>query len=171
MAASDVLESSANVRDSARGWHQLQVAVLGFIGLCGVLQRGRPENPMWLQTLAALLIVGALAIALAAIFVVGRVAWPPAAPASPLDAARRLRTGIRLTILAVAVLALGTVSMWWPQSGDNGARVSVQAVDGRTWCGRLTATQAGAIGVDTEAGPIVVAFPNVAALQPVDSCG
>ena len=77
MAGSDVLDSSADVRGSARGWHQLQVAVLGFIGLCGVLQRGRPENPMWLQTLAALLIVGALAIALAAIFVVGRVAWPP----------------------------------------------------------------------------------------------
>src|SRR5213080_1272285 len=84
MAGSDVLDSGADVRDSARGWHQLQVAVLGFIGLCGVLQRGRPENPMWLQTLAALLIVGALVIALAAIFVVGRVAWPPSAP--PPDA-------------------------------------------------------------------------------------
>jgi hypothetical protein len=143
--------------------------VLGFIGLCGVLQRARPENPMWLQTLAALLIVGALVIAVAAVFVVGRVAWPPSAP--PADAARRLRTGIRLTILAVAVLALGTVSMWWPQGADNGGRVTVQAVDGRTWCGRLTATQAGTVGVDTEAGPIVVAFPNVAALKPVGSCG
>src|SRR2546421_12292596 len=123
MAATDAVDSSADVRASARGWHQLQVAVLGFIGLCGVLQRGRPENPTWLQTLAALLIVGALAIALAAIFVVGRVAWPPAAP--PLDAARRLRTGIRLTILAVGLLALGTVSMWWPQHGADGARVSL----------------------------------------------
>jgi hypothetical protein len=124
---------------------------------------------MWLQTLAALLIVGALVIAVAAVFVVGRVAWPPSAP--PADAARRLRIGIRLTILAVAVLALGTGSMWWPQGRDNGPQVTVHAVDGRTWCGRLAATQAGAVAVDTEAGPVVVALSNVAALQPVDSCG
>lgn len=169
MAASDVLDSSADVRGSARGWHQLQVAVLGFIGLCGVLQRGQPENPMWLQTLAALLIVGALVIAIAAIFVVGRVAWPPAAP--PPDAARRLRTGIRLTILAVAVLALGTASMWWPKNAGHGARVSVQAADGRAWCGRLTATQGGAVAVETDTGPVVVALANIAALEPVDTCG
>jgi hypothetical protein len=137
--------------------------------LCGVLQRGRPANPVWLQTLAALLIVGALVIALAAIFVVGRVAWPPAAP--PPDGSRRLRTGIRLTIVAVAVLALGTASMWWPQSGDDAAQVSVQAADGRTWCGHLTATRPGAVGVETDAGPVVLALANVAALQPVDSCG
>ena len=169
MAGSDVPDSSADVRGSARGWHQLQVAVLGFIGLCGVLQRGRPENPMWLQTLAALLIVGALAIALAAIFVVGRVAWPPGSP--PPDAARRLRTGIRLTILAVAILAVGTVSGWWPQERKGGMQVTVQAADGRTWCGRLTATRAGGVGVETEAGPVVVALANIAALQPVNSCG
>ena len=51
MAGSEAVDVSADVRGSARGWHQLQVAVLGFVGLCGVLQRGRPENPMWLQTL------------------------------------------------------------------------------------------------------------------------
>jgi hypothetical protein len=169
MAGNDALDSSADVRESARGWHQLQVAVLGFVGLCGVLQRGRPENPMWLQTLAALLILGAFVIALAAIFVVGRVAWPASAP--PLDAARRLRTGIRLTIFAVAVLALGTVSMWWPQDGDDGGQVTVQAVDGRTWCGPLAATRVGAVSVETEAGAVVVPLANVAALQPVESCG
>ena len=169
MAGSDVLESSADVRSSARGWHQLQIAVLGLIGICGVLQRGRPEIPMWLQTVAALLIVGALLIALAAIFVVGRVAWPLAAP--PQDAARHLRTGIRLTILAVAMLALGTVSMWWPEGGDDGNQVAVQAVDGRTWCGNLIASRTGAVRLETGAGPVVVALTDVAALQPVDSCG
>ncbi len=169
MAGTEVLEPSADVRGSARGWHQLQVAVLGFIGLCGVLQRGRPEIPMWLQTLAALLIFGALVIALSAIFVVGRVAWPPAA--SPLDAGRRLRTGIRLTILAVAMLALGTLSMWWPENGDGGGQVTVQSADGRVWCGHVTAARAGTVGVRTDAGSVVVALTDVAALQPVDSCG
>ena len=76
-AADSATDGVADLRDSARGWHQIQLAVLGFVGLCGVLQRGRPENPSWLQTLALLLIVAALVTALAAVFVVGRVAWPP----------------------------------------------------------------------------------------------
>ena len=40
MAEGEAQEPGADVRGSARGWHQLQVFVLGFIGLCGVLQRG-----------------------------------------------------------------------------------------------------------------------------------
>ena len=92
------------------------------VGLCGVLQPGRPENPDWLQTLAALLIFGALATALIAIAVVGRVAWPPARP--PAHPAGQLKTGILLTFLAVAMLALGTSSMWWPQSEKSGEQVT-----------------------------------------------
>lgn len=169
MAGTEAADSQyGDVRDSARGWHQIQIAVLGFIGLCGVLQRGRPDNPMWLQTLAGLLIVGALLTALVAIFVVGRVAWPPAGP--PPRPAQRLRTGILLTVVAVGMLALGTVSMWWPEDGEKGARVEIQATDGRAWCGRLTAAGAGAVSVQTDAGPVVVALRNVAALQPVESC-
>lgn len=159
---------SAAISDSARGWHQIQLAVLGFVGLCGVLQRGRPENPMWLQTLAAVLIFGALATALIAIAVVGRVAWPPARP--PAQPARQLKIGILLTFLAVAMLALGTSSMWWPESSSTGEQVQVQAADGRTWCGRLTEERQGTVGVETDEGPVVLRLADVAALRPAGSC-
>ena len=167
-AAGSEFGDVAGARDSARGWHQIQLAVLGFVGLCGVLQRGRPENPTWLQTLAALLIFGALATALVAIFVVGRVAWPPARP--PAQPAKQLKTGILLTFLAVALLALGTSSMWWPQTGSEGGQVQVQAADGQTWCGRLTEERAGTVGVQTDQGPVVLRLADVAALRPADTC-
>jgi hypothetical protein len=34
----------AELRTSARGWHGVQLAVLGFIGLCAVLQ-GQADSP------------------------------------------------------------------------------------------------------------------------------
>jgi hypothetical protein len=170
MAGTEVAGSgdSAGTRDSARGWHQIQLAVLGFVGLCGVLQHGRPENPTWLQTLAAVLIFGALAIALIAIAVVGRVAWPPARP--PAHPAGQLKTGILLTFLAVAMLALGTSSMWWPQSDEAGEQVQVQAADGQMFCGRLAAARDGTVGVQTDAGPVVLRLADVAAVRPADTC-
>ena len=66
----------AALRASARGWHSVQLAVIGFIGLCGVLQGGRPDNPMWLQVLAGVLALAALAIACVATVLVALVAWP-----------------------------------------------------------------------------------------------
>jgi hypothetical protein len=167
-AADSESRRSATVRDSARGWHQIQLAVLGFVGLCGVLQQGRPGNPMWLQTLAGLLVVGALLTALVAIFIVGRVAWPPAAP--PARPAEHLRAGILLTFVAVGMLALGTASMWWPESAQQGEQVELQAADGRAWCGRLTAARDGAVSVQADSGAVILAVGDVAALRPVDSC-
>jgi hypothetical protein len=168
-AADSATDGVADVRDSARGWHQIQLAVLGFVGLCGVLQRGRPENPSWLQTLALLLIVGALVTALAAVFVVGRVAWPPgSAPARP---ERVLRTGIVLTFIAVGLLALGTTSMWWPESkGAASGQVEVRAADGQSWCGRLAAARPGAVAVQTGDRTILIGLGDVATLRSVDSC-
>jgi hypothetical protein len=165
---SAAVSTAAETRDSARGWHQIQLAVLGFVGLCGVLQRGRPDNPMWLQSLAALLIFGALATALIAIAVVGRVAWPLARP--PAQPAKQLKTGILLTFLAVAMLALGTTSMWWPESRSQGEQVQVQAADGQTWCGRLTEEREGTVGVRTDEGPVVIRLADVAAVRPAGTC-
>jgi hypothetical protein len=168
-AAASEPREPAEVRDSARGWHQIQLAVLGFVGLCGVLQRGRPDNPMWLQTVAGLLIIAALVTALVAVFIVGRVAWPPAGVAA--RPARQLRTGILLTFVAVGMLALGTTSMWWPESGGTREQVRIQSADGRVWCGRLAAARDGTVGVRTDEGAVILALGDVAALRPVDSCG
>src|SRR5215469_6327054 len=61
---------------SARGWHTIQMAVLGFIGICGVLRTASSPAPRAVQWLSAALAVAALAAACVAIFTVGRVAYP-----------------------------------------------------------------------------------------------
>jgi hypothetical protein len=120
------------LRASAKGWHGVQMAVLGFIGLCGVLQRDDAGDPTWLQVWALLLAVAALLTALWAIVLVGRAAWPLYGPQpelpSELDyearlrvASRQLSRGLALTFVSVALLALGTASAWWPSSAEAAA--------------------------------------------------
>ena len=106
---------------SARGWHTIQMAVLGFIGICGILRTASSPAPRAVQWLAAALAVAALAAACVAIFTVGRVAYPvgdvtDGASAVPgaAGAAARLRTGIRLTIVALILAVIAALSGWWP---------------------------------------------------------
>jgi hypothetical protein len=107
---------------SAQGWHTIQLAVLGFIGICGVL-RGTSTSPSGVQVLAAILAVAALAVACIAIFTVGRVAYPVNAAVDNSDggpeiaqARRQLHTGIRLTVLALILIAIAALSGWWPRT-------------------------------------------------------
>ena len=169
-----------DLRTSARGWHGVQIATIGFIGLCGVLQRGRPDNPTWLQVCAGILAVAALVLACAGTFLVARVAWPlyggRTNEAGDLvrDAAR-LRRGLVYTFSAVAVVALATASGWWPQPGGGTgagatASVSVQAANGQRLCGTLVDAGPGRIGVSANGGPVAIALADVAALAPVGSC-
>jgi hypothetical protein len=100
------------LRTSARGWHGVQLAVLGFIGLCGALQSGSEgSGPGWLQRAAAVLVLAALAVACLATVLVASEAWPVyAGRPDPANGGadtvvrrggRHLRTGIALTFLAV----------------------------------------------------------------------
>jgi hypothetical protein len=172
--------SLEELRASARGWHGVQLAVIGFIGLCGVLKGGRPDNPMWLQTLAVLLVFVALALACAATYLVARVAWPLyGAREAPVDeaaevarAGRRIKQGLVLTFTAVAVLAVATASGWWPQPvGDTGgAQVTVQARSGERLCGSLGEASTGSLSVTVQGRPVVVSLDNVAAIAPAGSC-
>ena len=63
-----------NALGSVRGWHTIQMAVLGFIGICGILRTASSPAPRAVQWLAGALAVAALAGACTAIFTVGRVA-------------------------------------------------------------------------------------------------
>jgi hypothetical protein len=160
MSDEDALSGSgqdrlSELRASAKGWHGVQMAVLGFIGLCGVLQRDDGDDPSWLQMWALLFAVAALATALYAIVLVGRAAWPLYGPQpEPLpesdssyarhvrDASRQLSRGLALTFVSVALLALGTASAWWPSeatssSSSSGGLVEVRANSGQTVCGQL----------------------------------
>jgi hypothetical protein len=161
---------------SARGWHTIQMAVLGFIGICGVLRTADSPAPRAVQWVSAALAVAALAAAALAIFNVGRVAYPVSdAPdgASPLPpagrAASRLRAGIRLTVVAVILAVIAALSGWWPAS-SSAAAVAVTATNGQAWCGPLVTGPAGAISVRTGNGVITVPAQAIAQIRPVAQC-
>src|SRR5262245_57076091 len=149
------------LRGSARGWHGVQLAVLGFIGLCGVLQQNAGSGkPDWLRVLAGLLVLAAFAIACLATVLVALAAWPVYGPHSRTEdedrdvagTSKRLRTGITLTYVAVAVLALATSSAWWPgsASGQDQNAVEVATQTGQI-CGSLaTPSRPGMLAVSAE---------------------
>jgi hypothetical protein len=161
---------------SARGWHTIQMGVLGFIGLCGVLRTGGGSLPAWVQWLAGVLAVAALVLGAAAVYLVGRVAYPIDGPGVPDPAALaraigRLRGGVRLTILALILIVIAALSGWWPKTADAGAAtVTVADVGGRSWCGTLVAGAAGAISLDTASGTVTVPAERVAEVRPVEAC-
>ncbi len=168
------------LRESARGWHGVQLAVLGFIGLCGVLTEEDAGDPEALQAVSAVLALAALGIACLATYLVARAAWPlygprPPAPADVDDdelraTSRRLTTGIGLTFLAVAVLALSAASGWWPSADDDeAASVEVQA-QGSAWCGRLGSSPTGALLLVTAEGRVAIPVEAVTAITAVDRC-
>lgn len=174
-AAADGLEK---LSASARGWHTIQMAVLGFIGICGVLRTADSPAPRGVQVLAAALAVAALAAASLAIFTVGRVAYPVSdatdgagAPPAARQAASRLRAGIRLTIVAVILAVIAALSGWWPARASTAtAAVAVTATGGQAWCGPLVNGPAGAISVRTSNGVISVPAQAIAQVRPVTQC-
>lgn len=163
---------------SARGWHTIQMAVLGFIGICGVLRTASSTAPRAVQWLAAALAVAALAAACVAVFTVGRVAYPvsdatdgaSAVPAA--GAAARLRAGIRLTIVALILAVIAALSGWWPaaSASASAAAVAVTATSGQAWCGPLVSGPAGAVSVRTANGVITVPAQAIAQVRPVAQC-
>ena len=158
---------------SARGWHTLQMAVLGFIGICGILRTASSPAPHAVQLLAAALAVVALAVACLAIFTVGRVAYPvgDALDGDPAVAGgtARLRTGIRLTIAALILAVIAALSGWWPSPASNPA-VAVTGTTGQAWCGPLVSGPADAISVRTANGIITVPTQAIAQVSPVGRC-
>lgn len=171
----------AELRVSARGWHGVQLAVLGFIGLCGVLQRDAGSGkPHWLQVLAGLLVLAAFGLACLATVLVALAAWPvyAARPHGGEDAevaatSRRLRVGITLTYVAVAILALATSSAWWPggtSSDQNRSAVEVTTRAGRI-CGDLgTPSGQGVLAVTAGGQAVELALSDVLSVTPVDTC-
>ena len=168
------------LRTSARGWNSVQLGVLGFIGLCGVLQNnagsGKPE---WLQWLAGLLALVAFALACTATVLVALAAWPvyetdPATEdADVAGTGRRLRTGITLTFVAVAVIALATSSAWWPSettSSQSTGAVQVGTQSGQLCGGLATPSGPGVLAISAGGRVVELALSDVVSLRPVDSC-
>ena len=172
-APADRLEE---ISASARGWHTIQMAVLGFIGICGVLRATTSSAPHAVQWLAAAVAVAALAAASLAVFTVGRVAYPVSdavdgagAPPSAGQAAARLRAGIRLTVVALILAVIAALSGWWPAPASSTA-VAVTATNGQAWCGPLVTGPAAAISVRTGNGVVTVPAQAIAQVRPVAQC-
>ncbi|MEP6463709.1 MAG: hypothetical protein ABJC62_09920 [Frankiaceae bacterium] len=171
-----------DLRASARGWHGVQLAVLGFIGLCGVLEKGG-DNPRWLQIIAGLLVLFALLLACVATGLVASAAWPlyssgrvPTANADADDAGelartgRRLRLGIGITFLAVAVTALAATSSWWPRGASTAGLLEVTSNRGLA-CGELRDSgRPGVIAITTGGRELVLSLSDVLAVRPVSEC-
>src|SRR5918998_3229348 len=172
----------AELRLSARGWHGVQLAVIGFVGLCGVLKRENAGTSTWLEALAGLLVLAAFALACLATYLVGRAAWPLYdARAAPDDDARelartsrRLTRGLALTFLAVGMLALGSVSSWWPSDDEGSAGAAAASVEvsaqGSSFCGQLADSPAGTVRVVGGEQPVQVAIEALTAIRSVDAC-
>jgi len=175
----------AELRASANGWHGIQLAALGFIGLCGVIQTGESTEPWTLQVLSGVLVLAAFALACAGICLVGRAAWPLYRADEPLEAAqggeaavaaasRQLTRGLLMTFLSIAALALATATSWWPEkTGGDGAaqQVQVQTDDGRSACGALgEAPQPGTLRVIADAQAVDVPLDAVASIAPAGGC-
>jgi hypothetical protein len=152
--------------------------VLGFIGLCGALQGMAGEDtPGWLQNVAAVLVLLALVLACAATALVASAAWPvygwrdgPATASSDLRrTGSRLRSGIVLTFVAVAVLAVATSSSWWPREATAEDLVEVSTGSG-TVCGRLVVSEPGTVVVEAGGQRIALSLQQVVSLQPVTDC-
>jgi hypothetical protein len=172
------------LRGSAKGWHGVQLAVLGFIGLCGVLQGAAGQDgPHWLQVLAGVLVVIALVLACSATALVATAAWPVHEIEDGLSTgadaeqalhhtARRLRLGIIITFVAVVFLALGATSSWWPQEEDTAGAALVEVTTGQgSACGQLRDGDPGTIAVESSGRLVVIATSDVVRLREVSSCG
>ena len=171
--------SLRELANSARGWHGVQLAVLAFIGLCGVLSDVDPAMPRWLQVTAGVLAVAALIASCLSIFIVASVAWPFSSRAAggdvPQAAAQRLRTGIALTYVAVGLMAFAASSSWWPTANDaridgSGATVRITDQAGRTACGTIIDGPEATIRLATADGTIELAANGLADIVPVDGC-
>jgi hypothetical protein len=171
--------SLAELRTSARGWHGVQLAVLGFIGLCGVLKGSDESLPNWLQVLAGWLVLIALAVACVATVLVAFAAWPVYARApQPDDSGEirrtvgRLRIGIALTFVSVALTALATTAQWWPteaESAPSSALVDVTTADGEV-CGELEQIDGSNITLIADGQTVAIGLSEVVSLQSVTAC-
>lgn len=157
--------------DSAKGWHNIQLAVMGFIGLCGVLRMGEtPTGPEWLSWWSAGMSVAAFISGIISMWMVGGVAFPLYGGGQmPRNAAGRLKGGIGMTFATIVMMTLGAIGGWWPTGGNN---VQVSDPSGNSACGELMqGAPSGSMWLQTDAGRVVtVSLKNVAEIRQVSTC-
>ncbi|WP_162907687.1 hypothetical protein [Allorhizocola rhizosphaerae] len=162
--------------DSAKGWHNIQLAVMGFIGLCGVLRMGEtPAGPQWLMWWSTAMSILAFGTSLLSMWMVGSVAFPlygfmGEGQQLPDNAPGRLKGGIGLTFAAIILMVLASLAGWWPSSAG-GDQVEVRDSQGASACGAwVDGAPAGSVWIRTDEGTVTVNLRQIADLRPVSSC-
>jgi hypothetical protein len=159
--------------DSAKGWHNLQLAVMGFIGLCGVLRMGdTPTGPEWLSWWSTGMSVAAFVAALISMWMVGGVAFPLySGDQMPRNATGRLKGGIGMTFASIVMMALAALGGWWPASSSSSENVQVSDPSGNSACGELVqGAPSGSMWLQTDQGRVTVALKNVSEIRQVSAC-
>ena len=160
--------------DSAKGWHNIQLAVMGFIGLCGVLSMGEePAGPQWLSWWSTGMSVAAFVSGIISMWMVGGVAFPLyGGEQMPENAAGRLKGGIGMTFATIVMMALGALGGWWPASASGeGSNVEVSDQSGNSACGvMMQGAPSGSMWLQTSEGRVTVTLRNVAEIRQVTSC-
>ena len=162
------------LQDSAREWQKIQVGVLGFVGICGLLSGGKTTSrPSWVQDLSAFSALSGLVLALLAVLLIASVAHPlTPRPISPLTASRRLTGGIIVTSVAVGLTALAALSWWWPQ-GDRTApsapQLAVTTSVGSA-CGTLLQSGAGEMDLEIDGKTVRVPLSRLKSIEFADNC-
>jgi hypothetical protein len=169
------------LRTSAKGWHGVQLAVLGFIGLCGVLQRiGEEGTPRTLQLIAGALVLTALVLACTSTALIASVAWPlygtdagsrhvTTEEQSVRASGLRLRAGIALTFVAVSLVALATTSGWWPRPAAGAPLVEVTTRTAVV-CGEVSSGHFGELALDVAGRRVVLDLRDVVSIAGTTSC-
>jgi hypothetical protein len=164
----------SHVKLVAREWSKVQLGVLGFTGICGVLQSGGSSRPLWLQNASGIAAVVGLLVAVIAVGVVGIVAFPLGrGPMNPPAAARRVQLGIALTFVAVAFTALSSLSLRWPdkkgQGHSSAEKVIVRTISGAQ-CGTVIGDDSGLVDLDVNGTLLRLPLIRVVSIQQTDRC-
>jgi hypothetical protein len=163
--------------ESAKGWHNIQLGVMGFIGLCGVLSMGAtPDGPAWLEWWSAGTAGLAFVLSLLSTWMVGSVAFPlygfnTPGQEMPAAAPGRLRGGIVMTFLSVAMMVLSSISGWWPSEAGGSDKVEVSDSRGGKACGTMVdGAPAGSIRLQTSDGVLTIQLGAISQMSTVSSC-
>jgi hypothetical protein len=119
----------------------------------------------------------ALLVACWAIFLVGRVAWPVrsagTAPGGSAQsgAARSLRAGLALTVVALILASLAATSSWWPAKARGGAAAVVTTSTGLTYCGTWVGDGNGALILQLARQLVSIPLAQVSTVDLTASCG
>ncbi|KUI42100.1 hypothetical protein AU197_17105 [Mycobacterium sp. IS-1590] len=163
------------IQESARQWQTLQLAVLGFVGLCGVLtgdDSGR-SRPGWLQEIGAVSAFAGFVLAVAGIFLVATIAHPVIGqPRLGPATVSRLRVGITFTFAAAALTAVAALTWWWPQSRSEvppAPKIEVTTSQGSV-CGTPVPGRTGAVRLDADGEQVVIPLRRLLAITAVETC-